>query len=152
MMNLREAWGNLLHIAYDLVMKLNPRKLAAAAVITDEAGRVLVLHSRFVHGVWSLPGGGVNRGENLDEAVVRECREELGLGVRIERLTGLYYHADVAVYVAIFRCRLEPGEVRLSHEHKEYRWAFPPELPARLRAQVEDALGAPGPAVTHTFR
>ncbi|HEY3366548.1 MAG TPA: NUDIX domain-containing protein [Symbiobacteriaceae bacterium] len=151
-MNVRKALLTVVHIVYDIVMKLNPRKLAASAVIIDAGGRVLVLHSRYVGDVWTLPGGGVDRGENLDEAVLRECLEELGLPVTIAWYIGMYYHADVAAYVAAFRCHLAGGSIRLSHEHTEYRWVAPAELPPGLRQVAEDALAGPGPAVIRTFR
>jgi 8-oxo-dGTP diphosphatase len=149
-MSLRKTWFTLVQVAYDLFLKMNPRKLAAHAVITDEQGRVLLLRSRYAD-LWALPGGGLNRREHLDAAVARECREELGVEVEVEGLTGLYYHADISAYVAIFRCRIVRGEIRLSHEHSEFRWTRPEELPGRIRQVVEDALGEPRRAVLRTF-
>lgn len=149
-MGLRKSWFTLVQVAYDLVMKMNPRKLAAHAVITDDQGRVLVLRSRYA-GVWSLPGGGLDRRENLDTAVIRECREELGVEVAVEAMTGMYYHANISAYVGIFRCRIRSGEVRLSHEHNELRWSLPEELPGRLQAMARDALAYGGAPVLCTF-
>lgn len=149
-MNLRKAWFTLVQVAYDLVLKLNPRKLAAQAVIDDGQGRVLLLRSRYAD-VWHLPGGGVDRRENLDTAVVRECREEIGVTVVAEALTGMYYYAQNSTYVAVFRCRIVQGEVTLSHEHSEYRWCPVEELPHRWKPVVEDALAYSGHAVLRTF-
>jgi 8-oxo-dGTP diphosphatase len=137
-------------VAYDLVMKLNPRKLGAHAAIFDETGRVLVVRSRY-NGLWQLPGGGVDRGEHLDTAVRRECREELGVEVAVDGLAGLHYHGDSATYVAIFRCRILSGSIRLSHEHAAWRWAPPEELPPRLREQVADARDRTAGAVLRTY-
>ncbi|HEY8347193.1 MAG TPA: NUDIX domain-containing protein [Symbiobacteriaceae bacterium] len=142
-MRLRQLWFSLVQVAYDLALKMNPRKLAAHAVIQDEQGRVLLLRSRYA-GSWSLPGGGLNRRENLDAAVIRECREELGVTVAVEALTGMYYDTKTSTYVAIFRCSIVGGSIQLSHEHSEYRWVPVAELPARLRQQVEDALAFDG--------
>jgi 8-oxo-dGTP diphosphatase len=147
---IRRAWFRLVQVAYDLFLKVNPRKLAAHAVIADEAGRVLVLRSRYAD-VWALPGGGLNRREHLDSAVMRECLEELGVTVGVDGLTGLYYHANISAYVAIFRCRILAGEIRLSHEHTEYRWMPVADLPDRQRKVAEDALGRTGGTVVHTF-
>lgn len=144
------GWYTLVQVAYDLVMKLNPRKVAAHGVITDEQGRVLVLRSRYA-GVWSLPGGGVNRGENLDAALVRECREELGVEVAVEALTGVYYHGNISAYVSIFRCRVAEGSPGLSHEHSALRWAEPSALPGRLRIMAEDGLNYAGRAMLRSF-
>lgn len=149
-MNLRKAWFTLVQVAYDLTLKMNPRKIAAHAVITDEQGRVLVLRSRYAD-VWALPGGGLDRRENLDTAVVRECREELGVEVAVEAMTGLYYHTNISAYVGIFRCRIVSGRVRLSHEHSDLRWAEVDSLPHRLRQEAEDALARTGQTVLRTF-
>ncbi|HWI53165.1 MAG TPA: NUDIX domain-containing protein [Symbiobacteriaceae bacterium] len=149
-MSLRKAWFTLVHVAYDLTMKLNPRKLAAHAVIEDDQGRVLILRSRYADH-WALPGGGLDRRENLDSAVIRECREELGTDVALEGLTGMYYHANISAYVAIFRGRLLQGEIKLSHEHSEYRWCDPADLPVRLRQMVDDALRYECQPILRTF-
>lgn len=134
-------------VLYDLFLKLNPRKLGAHAVIVDDQGRVLLLRSRYAD-AWMLPGGGLEPGEHVDEAVRRECREELGVDVSIQRLTGFYYHEPSAAYVAIFRCTLGEGEIRLSHEHSERRWMELAEIPERIRPMVEDGLRNAGdPAV-----
>jgi len=149
-MRLRQAWLTLVQVVYDLVLKMNPRKLAAHAVIQDEEGRILLLRSRYAN-VWSLPGGGLNRRENLDAALIRECREELGVSISIEALTGLYYHANTSTYVGIFRCSIAGGSIRLSHEHSEYRWVPVAELPDRIRQEVQDALAYNGQTVLRTL-
>ncbi|HYF93895.1 MAG TPA: NUDIX domain-containing protein [Symbiobacteriaceae bacterium] len=149
-MRLRKAWFTLVQVAYDLFLKINPRKLAAHVVIQDEQGRVLVLRSRYAN-QWSLPGGGLDRRENVDSAAIRECREELGVDVALEALTGMYYHANISAYVAIFRARIIQGEIRLSHEHSECRWALPAELPANLRQMAEDAVRYECQAILRTF-
>lgn len=145
-MSIRDRILVFARVLYDLFLKLNPRKLAAHAVVLDGRGRVLMLRSRYAD-AWMLPGGGLKPGEHVDEALRRECREELGVDVVIERLTGLYYHEPSAAYVAIFRCALGEGEIRLSHEHTERRWMDLAEVPERLRAMVEDSLRAGEPAV-----
>ena len=53
------------------------------AVITDDAGRVLLINER---GRWSIPGGGVEPDETLEDAVVRETIEEAGIEIRVEKL------------------------------------------------------------------
>jgi len=149
---LKQFVTTVIHVAYDLALKLNPRKLAGSAVITDEAGRVLLLRSRYVGDQWALPGGGLDRRENLDGAVVRECREELGCEVELEAMTGFYYYAGISAYVGAFRARIVSGQIRLSHEHSEYRWVPVADLPGLLRTVVEDALGYQGKVAVRTFR
>jgi len=63
--------------------------VAASAVVTDGAGRVLLLR-RSDSGNWALPGGTLELGESIVECAVREVREETGLEVEITGLVGVY--------------------------------------------------------------
>jgi 8-oxo-dGTP diphosphatase len=65
------------------------RRVGAYGVCRDADGRVLLARGSDASafpGVWSLPGGGVEQGEDPDDAVVREFAEETGFAVRVERL------------------------------------------------------------------
>ena len=89
-------------------------------------------------GEWSLPGGVLECGETLREAVVREAREETGLIVEPGEMLGVYervirgdrgrvrYH-----YVLIdFLCRPVGGELKAGSDAADVRWFTPEELPA----------------------
>lgn len=54
------------------------------ALVRDDVGRIALVRNRWSDG-WVLPGGNVESGETLREAVVREVREETGLDARVER-------------------------------------------------------------------
>ena len=61
-------------------------RMAAKAVIVED-GRILLNHCRDSSGEWyALPGGGQEQGETLAETLVRECREEIGTAVEVQRL------------------------------------------------------------------
>ena len=64
-------------------------RAGVSAVIFDRRGRLL-LQQRSDGGQWGLPGGGVEIGETIAEAVVREVLEETGLTVRPRRIVGVY--------------------------------------------------------------
>src|SRR5438045_8375170 len=59
----------------------------SAIILTPEG---LLLQRRSDNGLWGLPGGGVEPGESVSEAIVREVREETGLEVAPGRLVGVY--------------------------------------------------------------
>jgi len=61
-------------------------RVSAKAVIIKE-GKILLLKHEDKQGYWySLPGGGQNPGEKLSDALVRECREEIGATVKVENV------------------------------------------------------------------
>jgi ADP-ribose pyrophosphatase YjhB (NUDIX family) len=68
------------------------RRIAAYGVATDASGRVLLVRSSVrsnTPGVWSLPGGGIEHGEDPADAVVREIAEETGLAVQVTGVRGV---------------------------------------------------------------
>jgi 8-oxo-dGTP diphosphatase len=82
------------------------------AVVRD--GKVLYVRRNYEphKGTWTLPGGYVEHTETLDEAVVRELREETGIDARVLGVVGVrtrWGEAGGAVLV-IFRCELIAGE------------------------------------------
>jgi 8-oxo-dGTP pyrophosphatase MutT (NUDIX family) len=58
-----------------------PRRSSVVVVAFDARGRVLLARHSYGPALWSLPGGGMNRGEDPEQAAVREIREELGCGL-----------------------------------------------------------------------
>lgn len=78
-------------------------KLAAACVI-ERDGRTLMVRRAVQtgYGLWSMPGGYVDRGEPVETAAVREVEEEAGLLVEIEQLIGLFSDVGNPVVVAAY--------------------------------------------------
>jgi ADP-ribose pyrophosphatase YjhB (NUDIX family) len=71
------------------VTKATQLRPSVAAVVRDGQGRIL-LQRRSDNGLWGLPGGSVEIGESVTQAIIREVREETGLSVRVDRLIGVY--------------------------------------------------------------
>ena len=111
--------------------------VGVGAVIV-QGGRVLLIrrgHAPLL-GEWSLPGGVVECGETLREGIVREVREETGLGVETGKLLGVYervvrsddgrvrYH-----YVLIdFLCGVISGELKAGSDAADVCWFTRAEL------------------------
>ncbi|MFI5101870.1 MAG: NUDIX hydrolase [Terriglobales bacterium] len=116
----------------------NPLVGVGAVIIAEN--RVLLIRrgSAPLLGEWSLPGGVLECGETLREAVAREAREETGLVVETGEMLGVYervirddkkrvrYH-----YVLIdFLCRPLSGDLKAGSDAAEVRWFSRNELPA----------------------
>jgi len=102
----------------------------AAGVVLDDNGRVL-LGRRADTGIWALPGGIVEPGEEPADAAVREIFEETGVIAVPEALAAVtvsgqitYRNGDVVRYLELlFRCRASGGEARVNDtESVEVSW------------------------------
>ena len=117
-------------------------RIAVYAIIFA-AGRVLLALRRNIDW-WNLPGGGMELGETVDEAMRREVREETGLEVEVERLVGVYSKPQKQEVVLTFRCRAVGGVLSETEESRECRYFAPDALPVNIlpkhRQRVEDAL------------
>ena len=137
------------------------RRIAAYAVCMDSASRVLLVRASprsGTPGVWSLPGGAVDHGEDPNDTVVRETAAETGLSVAVSRLhdvladmralphRGITIHTDRLIY----HVRVRGGTLcdRVDQPTDLARWHTLDEA-ARLplRPFTATALGLPAAAV-----
>jgi 8-oxo-dGTP pyrophosphatase MutT (NUDIX family) len=120
-------------------------RMSVHAAVFDERGAVLLLKATYGDLGWGLPGGSIEPGETIHEALTRECREELGCEPTLGPLTGVYYHRHYGSQVFIFRAALAAGRaIALSSEHSEHRYFALDDLGAVQRRRVEDCLGYDG--------
>lgn len=111
------------------VMYLNP-KVAAGAVVEHQGGIVLLRREIDPRaGFWVHPGGFVDRGETLEQAAIRETREEVGLEVEILDLLGAFSFHDSEVVVVTYAARAISGEPKVGDESLEVRTFDPQQLP-----------------------
>lgn len=119
-----------------------PFRIGVYALIFEHE-RVLLAHRRDIDW-WNLPGGGMEVGETVDEALCREVREETGLDVAVERLVGVYSKPQKQEVVLTFLCRPIGGTLSETEESRACRYFSPADLPANTlpkhRERVEDAL------------
>ena len=79
--------------------------------------------------LWEFPGGKIEPGESGPEALVRECREELGADIRVLGAFMDVTHAypDLTVHLTLYESRIVSGEVQRI-EHSDIRWITPEEI------------------------
>ena len=92
-------------------------KVAVIAVVPKDGG--VVMTRRGVnpsYGLWVLPGGFMDVGELLEEAVVREVEEEANLKVRVDRLLGVYSYKDSDTVVVAYLTEYLEGQMAAGEE------------------------------------
>ncbi len=80
--------------------------------------------------LWEFVGGKVEEGETGEEALIRECREELDITVKVDDLffDVIHTYPDITVHLSVYNARIESGEIKLL-EHVDARWITPGEIP-----------------------
>ena len=128
-------------------------RLSSHAVIINDAGQVLLLKANYGNCAWGLPGGALEPGETIHEALLRECQEELGRAVNVHYLSGVYYHSAYQSQAFIFRCEFASADavIRLSHEHSEFAFHDIDTLSAVQQQRGKDCLNFNGVVVSAKF-
>lgn len=136
----------LLHLYWRFARGLT---LGARALVVDEDRRVLLVQHSYVRG-WHLPGGGVEPGETLLDALIRELREEANIEPTAPpRLHGIFFNErvsrrdHVAVFVvADFRQIAAPVPDREIIAHGFFALdQLPNDTTAATRARIIEVLG-----------
>ena len=124
---------------------------AVSAIVTDAQGGILLI-LRTDNGYWSIPGGGLNPGESVADATMREVREETGIDCEVTGLVGIYSDPNhVAAYddgevrqefSICFTTRMTGGSLATSSESALVEFVAPEAIPGlrmhpsiRLRIQ-----------------
>jgi len=111
-----------------------PIVIVAAAALVNGAGAVLIAkrpEGRPLAGLWEFPGGKIETGEEPEEGLVRELKEELGIEIAKCDLSPLTFasHAypDFHLLMPVYLCRRWQGNVT-ANEGQELAWVRPDEL------------------------
>ena len=126
------------------------------AFIFNAQGELLLLQSHKWPGVYVVPGGHVELGERLEQAVVREAKEETGLDIHdIEFINFQQFIYDPAFWKKRhfiffdFACKTDSTSVQLNNEAEGFVWVEPRqaltmELDTYTRRSVEEWLKQEG--------
>jgi ADP-ribose pyrophosphatase YjhB (NUDIX family) len=107
----------------------------AAAVLIEQSSRVLLVRrvNEPFRGLWSLPAGFVNAGEDPAEAAVRECLEETGLIVKIKKVLDVIAgreHERGADFIIVYSAEIVAGEMQPADDADAVEWFEKNNLPA----------------------
>jgi 8-oxo-dGTP diphosphatase len=101
--------------------------VSVAAAIVDGDGRVLAIRRRD-NSHWEPPGGVLALDETIPEGLAREVREETGVEIEVEGLTGVYKNLVRGIVALVFRCRALNDPASSTGEAREIRWLEPDEI------------------------
>jgi ADP-ribose pyrophosphatase YjhB (NUDIX family) len=145
---------------------------AARAIVLDPDDRVMLLRYDENDGFWATPGGSLEPGETHEQAVVRELREELGVGhvdlgphlatrTKDHQVAGRDVRQAERYYLARVRPEnVDPQSAASPDNIQEWRWWTLAELaatsqavyPAELAGMVRDILASGPPSAPLTLR
>ena len=111
------------------VVFLDP-KLAVVVIVVRE-GNILMVKRDIepMMGRWSFPSGYVDRGEIVEEAAVREVREETNVKVKLDRLLGVYSSQDAPVVLIAYAASVKGGTAEAGDETQAVGWFPADKLP-----------------------
>lgn len=103
-----------------------------AALIWD--GNKFMICQRPAHKMrgllWEFVGGKVEKGETKEQALIRECREELDIQLKVIDvfMDVVHEYPDLTVHLTLFNSEIADGEPKML-EHNDIKWITPAEIP-----------------------
>jgi len=121
-------------------------KVAVNCALFNERGQILLVQ-RKDNDLWCLPGGLMDLGERVQEAALREVKEETGLTVEIVRLAGVYSDPGDSIYihlgpqyqivVLLFQGRIIGGEFQENPETYGFQFFAANDLPPLIHSHYQ---------------
>lgn len=115
----------------------NSLVVAVSAFVQDDEGHILLIR-RTDNDLYAIPGGGLELGETLTQAVQREVLEETGIDVEVTGLLGVFSNPEHLIeftngevrqeFSVCFSAKPTGGRLRTSNESKEALWAASADL------------------------
>ena len=120
---------------------------AACAIIVNDDGKVLISkrskNKKEYPGVWEMPGGKFDEGENVEQCIQREIKEELDININNKCIAPLSFsefsYKEFQLLLLLYVCRRWEGEPK-SMENNEIMWVKPNMLKKYKMPPADDAL------------
>lgn len=117
----------------------------AAAVLVEQDGRILLVRrvNEPYRGLWTLPAGFVDAGEDPARAAERECLEETGLSVRVKRVLDVIAgkeHERGADFVILYQAEVLSGTLTPSDDADAVDWFASNNLPPLAFSATQQAI------------
>ena len=120
---------------------VRPRfRVAVAAMIFDEQGRVLLFKHTYRKFEWGLPPGSLEQREQPERAVRRALFEETGMQIEVKRLLLAESSKDDHHISLIYLCRIVSGAFRESNEISEIRYFDLNDLPKKMLSAEKELI------------
>ena len=118
--------------------------IEVVAALIQRDGRVLICRrppQKARAGRWDFPGGKVEAGETPEQALCRECREELAVCLDVQGLVAqtVYAYDDVTIHLSLFSALVREG-VLTPLEHSEIRFVSPEDFSAYAFCPADQAF------------
>jgi ADP-ribose pyrophosphatase YjhB (NUDIX family) len=123
-------------------------RVAVAALIFDERGRILLFKHTYRKFEWGIPAGSLEYHEQPAEAIVREFHEETGIQVAIEKLLKVVSAREDHHLTVVYLCKPVTGEFKPSHEISEMKYFELDSLPPMLFTEKDLIRWAAGSLTT----
>lgn len=108
----------------------------ACIIYDNESKKILVAHRNptgDMGGRWEFPGGKLDEGENDEQAIIREMKEEFSVRATVHEkiCSSTFEHRGKKCFLDAFLVSLEHDGIKIPYkltEHSEYKWVFPEEI------------------------
>lgn len=120
----------------------NVLEVVAALIRKDDTFLICRRPAHKARGLlWEFAGGKVEAGENPAQALIRECRKELAVTLRVDEVFMEVTHAypDITVHLTLFQAVITQGEPQRL-EHADLRWVRAEDLPTYAFCPADEAI------------